>query len=43
VDWPDSADTPPALRDAIDALNAHASKLNARLFSYMDYAVVGRR
>ena len=25
------------------AVNAHASQLNARLFSYMDYAVVGRR
>ena len=37
------ADAPPALREAIDALNAHAGKLNARLFSYMDYAVVGRR
>ena len=34
---------PPALREAIAALNAHADKLNARLFSYMDYAVVGRR
>jgi O-antigen chain-terminating methyltransferase len=34
---------PPALRETIAALNAHADKLNARLFSYMDYAVVGRR
>jgi hypothetical protein len=25
------------------ALNAHADKLNARLFSSMDYAVVARR
>jgi 2-polyprenyl-3-methyl-5-hydroxy-6-metoxy-1,4-benzoquinol methylase len=26
-----------------DAINAHADKLNARLFSWMDYAVVARR
>jgi O-antigen chain-terminating methyltransferase len=37
------ADTPPALRETIDALNAHADKLNARLFGFMDYVVVGRR
>jgi SAM-dependent methyltransferase len=43
VNWPDSADTPPALRETIAALNAHADKLNARLFSYMDYAVIARR
>jgi hypothetical protein len=42
VNRPDSAE-PPALREAIDALNSHADKLNARLFSYMDYAVVARR
>lgn len=34
---------PVALRDTIAAVNAHADKLNARLFSYMDYAVVARR
>ena len=34
---------PPALGEAIAAINAHADKLNARLFSYMDYAVVARR
>ena len=37
------ADTPPALLEAIDALNANADALNARLFGFMDYAVVGRR
>jgi hypothetical protein len=26
-----------------NAINAHADKLNARLFSWMDYAVVARR
>ena len=40
---PHGADTPPALRDTIAALNANASKLNARLFGFMDYAVVARR
>lgn len=34
---------PPALRETIAAVNAHAEKLNARLFGFMDYAVVGRR
>ena len=34
---------PPALAEAIAAINAHADKLNTRLFSYMDYAVVARR
>jgi O-antigen chain-terminating methyltransferase len=27
----------------VTALNAHADKLNARLFSSMDYAIVARR
>jgi SAM-dependent methyltransferase len=36
-------DSAPPLRDAIATINAHADKLNARLFSYMDYAVVARR
>jgi len=27
----------------VDALNDHASKLNRRLFSSMDYVVIGRR
>ncbi|GMV22311.1 MAG: hypothetical protein AMXMBFR57_22600 [Acidimicrobiia bacterium] len=29
--------------DLIDAVNAHAEKLNARLFTFRDYAVVARR
>jgi trans-aconitate methyltransferase len=33
----------PILLDLIDVLNAHANKLNARLFTHMDYAVVARR
>jgi O-antigen chain-terminating methyltransferase len=33
----------PALAPLADAINAHADKLNARLFSSMDYAVVARR
>jgi SAM-dependent methyltransferase len=31
------------LADLVDAVNAHAEKLNARLFTYLDYAVVARR
>ena len=42
VNLPESVE-PPALRETIAALNAHAEKLNARLFGFMDYAVVGRR
>jgi SAM-dependent methyltransferase len=33
----------PALVDVVEALNAHAEKLNARLFTSLDYAVVARR
>jgi 2-polyprenyl-3-methyl-5-hydroxy-6-metoxy-1,4-benzoquinol methylase len=33
----------PALAALADALNAHADRLNARLFSSMDYALVARR
>jgi SAM-dependent methyltransferase len=37
------ASADPALARVARALNAHADKLNARLFSSMDYVVVGRR
>ncbi len=33
----------PTTLDLIDAVNAHAEKLNARLFTFRDYAVVARR
>lgn len=33
----------PMLVDLVDVVNANAGKLNARLFTYMDYAVVARR
>lgn len=33
----------PAVRAAIDAVNDHADKLNARLFSAFDYVVIARR
>jgi O-antigen chain-terminating methyltransferase len=35
--------TDPSVARIAQALNAHAQQLNARLFSSMDYAVVGRR
>jgi len=37
------ASADPALAGVVRALNAHADKLNARLFSSMDYVVIGRR
>jgi len=36
-------DTDPTVIDLVDAVNANADKLNARLFTFMDYAVVARR
>jgi O-antigen chain-terminating methyltransferase len=33
----------PEVASLADAINAHADKLNARLFSWMDYAVIARR
>ena len=32
-----------AVADLIAAVNAHADKLNARLFSFFDYVVIARR
>jgi hypothetical protein len=31
------------LQDAVAVLNENAEKLNARLFTYLDYAIVARR
>lgn len=36
-------DLNPTVLDLVDVVNAHADKLNARLFTFMDYAVVARR
>ena len=33
----------PILVDLVDIVNSHADKLNARLFTYMDYAIVARK
>jgi len=33
----------PALADVIEAFNANVSKLNARIFTHLDYAVIGVR
>jgi len=33
----------PILVDLVDIVNSHADKLNARMFTFMDYAVVARR
>jgi SAM-dependent methyltransferase len=34
---------PDTIAEVVEAINAHADRLNARLFSSMDYAVVARR
>jgi O-antigen chain-terminating methyltransferase len=34
---------PPALGDVVLAFNENVAKLNARLFTFQDYAVIGRR
>jgi len=39
---PASYDQQPALVELVDAVNAHADRLNARLFSFRDYAVIAR-
>jgi hypothetical protein len=40
---PTPAGADPATAAVAAAVNAHADKLNARLFSSMDYAIVARR
>ena len=39
----DGMDLNPTVIDLVDVVNAHADKLNARLFTFMDYAVVARK
>jgi O-antigen chain-terminating methyltransferase len=34
---------PPAIDDVIQAFNENVAKLNARLFTFQDYAVIGRK
>ena len=36
-------DLPPHVADLIDTFNANVNRLNARLFTFMDYAVIGRK
>jgi len=36
-------DLPPAIADLVDTFNANVNRLNARLFTYQDYAVIGRK
>ena len=38
-----AGDLPPAVAELVDAFNANVERLNARLFTFMDYAVVGRK
>jgi SAM-dependent methyltransferase len=39
----DGVEPNPTILDLVDVVNAQADKLNARLFTFMDYAVVARR
>ena len=38
---PDSAD--PALLDLAEAFNGNVEKLNSRIYTYLDYAIIGER
>ncbi|MFI5178005.1 MAG: class I SAM-dependent methyltransferase, partial [Vicinamibacterales bacterium] len=38
-----AGDLPPALADVIDTVNENVAKLNGRLFTFQDYAAIGRR
>ncbi|HWB17723.1 MAG TPA: class I SAM-dependent methyltransferase [Vicinamibacterales bacterium] len=40
---PPAPDTPPLLADLIDTFNENVATLNGRMFTYMDYAAIGRR
>jgi hypothetical protein len=40
---PPPVETSPVLVDLVDVFNANVDRLNGRLFTYQDYAVVGRR
>jgi hypothetical protein len=33
----------PVLADLVDSFNANVNKLNSRMFTYLDYAIVGSR
>jgi hypothetical protein len=35
-------DVPPAIADLVEAFNEDMTKLNNRLFTFQDYAVIGR-
>jgi len=35
------ADSPAALTDLAEAFNGNVEKLNSRMFTYLDYAVIG--
>jgi hypothetical protein len=33
----------PVLADLVDSFNANVDKLNSRIYSFLDYAVIGTR
>jgi hypothetical protein len=38
-----AADIDPAVSDAVEAINANFEKLNSRIFTFLDYAIVGQK
>jgi O-antigen chain-terminating methyltransferase len=40
---PPAPDTPPLIADLIETFNENVATLNGRMFTYMDYAAIGRR
>jgi SAM-dependent methyltransferase len=40
---PPAADAPPGLQDLVDAFNANVATLNGRMFTFRDYAAIGRK
>jgi O-antigen chain-terminating methyltransferase len=40
---PPGPDTDQTMIDLVDALNAHADRLNSQLFTFRDYAIVGHK
>jgi len=39
----DERDVNPTVRELVEAVNGHASRLNSQLFTYRDYAVIAKR
>ena len=40
---PAAADVAPAIAELVETFNENVAKLNARMFTYQDYAAIGRK